>query len=113
LCLQQLHAGNQEGLRTCVEGALPLISSVAVHIDGLPLPDLAKHRVVSDLVVFTLPPDNVFGLRPGRYRGIVGGYFTIHALTTPGQHVVHLHDEVSEFDFVSDATYVISVGPHH
>jgi hypothetical protein len=113
LCLQQMNAGNEEGLRTCVESALPLISNVAVEIDGVPLRDLHKHRVVSDLVVFTLPLDNVFGLREGRYRGIVGGYFTIHALTTPGQHVVHLHDEVSDFDFVSDATYMISVGPHH
>jgi len=112
-CLLRLNAGNEEGLRACVEGALPLITNVAVDIDGLHLRDLHEHRVVSDLVGFTLPGDNLFGLRGGRYRGIVGGYFLIHAPMAAGQHVVHLHDEVPDFDFVSDVTYMISVGAHH
>ncbi len=112
-CLLDENAGNEEGLRACVEGALPLITNVAVEIDGSRLRDLHEHRVVSDLVNFALPDDNLFGLRAGRYRGIVGGYFLIHAPMAAGQHVVRLHDEVPDFDFVSDVTYLISVGAHH
>lgn len=112
-CILHLDAASEDGLRACVEEALTLITSVAVEIDGVPLYALEKHLFISRLVGLTLPTDNVFGLIAGPYQGIMGGYFLIHAPMPAGQHVIHLHDEVATFDFVSDVTYVISVAAHH
>lgn len=113
VCVLHLDAETEDGCRAGVEEALALIANVSADIDGIPLKGLESYRVLSPLFSFTLSPDNIFGLPPGEYQAIVGGYFLIHTPLSAGQHVIHFHDEFPDFGLVSDVTYVISVGSHH
>lgn len=102
----------EDELRACVEEALPQFTNVSADIDGKPVNALEKYRVISGLFDFTLPTDNIFGLPPGEYQAVIGGYFLMHTPFSVGQHVVRFHDELPEIGLVSDVTYMLSVEPH-
>jgi hypothetical protein len=110
-CIAPFDGNTEEELRACVEGALPFITNVGVDIDGTRVQRVESFLSISDLVSVTLPVDNIFGLPAGDYQIVSGGYFLIHAPLSPGQHVIHMHDEVPAFDLVFDVTYRISVAP--
>jgi hypothetical protein len=113
LCLLHFDAETEEGLRACVEEALTHFTNVSADIDGKQLSALEKYRVISGLFDFTLPDGNIFGLPPGQYQAVIGGYFLMHTPLSVGRHVIHFHDELPEVGFVSDVTYMLSVGPHN
>jgi hypothetical protein len=105
-------ADTVEELRAYVVDTLAYFT-VSADIDGVPLQNLQRYSFVSPLHGLALPPDNVLDWLPGDYEAIDGGYFVMHTPFSKGQHVIHFHAEAAAFDFVSDVTYVISVGPQH
>jgi hypothetical protein len=107
-----LDANTVDELRAGVVGVLAPFN-VSADIDGVPLRNMQQYSFVSPLHDLTLPPDNVLGLPPGDYEAIDAGYFLMHAPFTKGRHVIHFHAEAAAYDFVSDVTYVIDVGPEH
>ena len=102
----------EDELRACVEEALPQFTNVSADIDGKHVNALEKYRLISGLFDFTLPTDNIFGLPPGQYQAVIGGYFLMHTPFSVGQHVIHFHDELPAIGLVSDVTYMLSVEPH-
>ena len=88
---------------------LSAITNIAADVDGVPIKDLDRYRVLSPLSTFTLPADNVFGLAPGDYQYILEGFFLLLAPPAVGEHVIHLHDEFP--GGISDVTYNIAVAP--
>jgi hypothetical protein len=113
LCVLHIDADTEEECRAGIEEVLQLITNVAADVDGQPLQDLQSYRVMSGLFSLTLPPDNIFGLPPGQYQAVSGGYFVMHTPLSAGQHVIHFHDEVPEFGAIFDVTYLLTVGAQH
>jgi len=110
LCVLHIDADTEEECRASIEEVLQLITNVAADVDGQPLQDLQSYRVISGLFSLNLPSDNIFGLPPGQYQAVAGGYFVMHTPLSAGQHVIHFHDEVPDFALVFDVTYVLNVG---
>ena len=112
LCILHFDGETEDELRACVEEALPQFTNVSADIDGKHVNALEKYRLISGLFDFTLPTDNIFGLPPGQYQAVIGGYFLMHTPFSVGQHVIHFHDELPAIGLVSDVTYMLSVEPH-
>ena len=107
--LLTVDADTEEGLRAAVQAGVDAITNIAADVDGVPIKDLDRYRVLSPLSTFTLPADNVFGLAPGDYQYILEGFFLLLAPPAVGEHVIHLHDEFP--GGISDVTYNIAVAP--
>jgi hypothetical protein len=99
----------QEG-RACAAGFLTSATKLRSEVDDVPLQSLSSYRTQSPLFRFTVPRDNVFGLTPPLTRdGISDGFWIMLAPLSPGQHRVHFHGELSDFQFVVDVTYRLTV----
>jgi hypothetical protein len=107
-CILGLSADTEDGLNACIEGSLGELKTARAEVDGVPLA-LDKHRFITKLFEFTLPDNNIFGLPPGSYQAVAGGYFVMLPPLSVGEHVIRFHTEFPAFSFVSDVTYNLSV----
>jgi hypothetical protein len=93
------------------------VTALEASVDGVPIPDLKRYRVVSPAFTTTFPPGNPFNVavKEGAHqslRAVADGYYLYLAPLSAGQHVIHLHNEVLLPDgslFKADSTYNLTV----
>jgi hypothetical protein len=102
----------------CVNLASAIASDViavrSVDIDGVPVDNIDRYRVVSSAVPLAVPADdfwiNFVGERGPFTFGVFGGFGLFIQPLAPGQHVLHAATTVpGEADF--EITYTITVLP--
>lgn len=104
-------------LRAAAAGAIDGLTDVRFDIDGASVPDLkTKFRVQSPAFGFTLPDDNLFTaigegtFLSGQYfPGVDDGVYVMVPPLSPGQHQLHFHGYLPQWDFTLDVTYQINV----
>jgi hypothetical protein len=103
-------------LAALAAGFMDLAANLALEVDGVALADVASYRAASpepyDVV---LPEDDVFAaVCPDSYPRVIPsigeGYYVMLAPLSAGEHTVHLHGEVPDFGFTTDAVYHLTVG---
>jgi hypothetical protein len=92
---------------------IDIFDSVACEIDGVSVSDLGSYRLGTadgDAYMVYLPEDSGWGLDPGFYGPTMddGVYILIRPLSV-GEHTIHFHTEASEYGFVTDVTYDLTV----
>ena len=109
VCLLHIDGETEEELRRCALDGLATIS-LATDVDGVAIDHLNKYFVLTSLVGFTLPEENVLELPAGEHQAVFAGYMLLFHPLPVGEHVIHLHDEFAD-GFVSDVTYNLTVTP--
>jgi hypothetical protein len=91
--------------------------SLQADVDGRQVHHLPRYKISrivqpDPLRVFNvaLVENNILGAPAGTYRGVGDGYYLMLAPLSRGQHTIHFHGEVPDFDFVVDVTYNLTVG---
>jgi hypothetical protein len=95
--------------RACAALVIDTVSDLAAEIDGVPVQDLEKYRVVSPNFYFTAPPDNLLGVPADTGQSVGDGYYLMVAPLSAGPHTIHFTATVNMFDFVLDITYYLNV----
>jgi hypothetical protein len=94
------------------------IRNLSVTVDGKPVSNLDRFRVVSPEFTFSAPSPWIFGETGGEGTSVGDGYFLFLTPFSPGTHTVHVSgdfhfsvDEGDPFDFdaFADVTFVITV----
>jgi hypothetical protein len=93
LCILHIDAETVEELRACVHQFTDTLTNVSADVDGVSVQGLARYSIDSPLFGFSLPTNNVLGLPPGQYQGVVGGFFVMFKPLPPGEHVIRDHDD--------------------
>jgi hypothetical protein len=97
------------------EGAQVLInlgSNYSVNLDGQDLNNVGDYRFTSDLFYFTANPDFVNWdpcVVPGPQPGVADGYWMMLKPLSHGEHTLQFHAEVTDWGWVLDVTYNITV----
>ena len=86
-------------------------------VDGVPIPDLKRYRVVSPSFTITLPPGNLVDLAVAEgsqrlLRSVADGYYLFLPPLSPGKHVIRIRNEgilSNGSTFKADATYNLTV----
>jgi hypothetical protein len=108
ICVLNLDGETEEEVRACAEDAITTITNVVAEVDGVAVEGLADFQLTTPLFTFTLPEDNVLELPAGDHQAINAGFHLLLEPLSPGEHVVHMHDEFPD-GFVSDVTYHLTV----
>jgi hypothetical protein len=110
MTVEELHARAAEQMSVIVQG------SMFLTVDGVPVPDVEKGRVVSDAFQYAFPEDNVGQhVGQGTTRGIYApavsdGYWVMLKPLPVGDHTIHFGGTVgSPYDFTLDITYELTV----
>jgi len=103
------YGGTPQELRACATSVVK--TNLQVTIDGVPVKNPSRYLVTSPLYFFTVPDDNVLGVPAGSGWSVSHGAFFMLAPLSPGQHTMHVHGEMPEYDFVYDWNYDITVTP--
>ncbi|MFZ2899156.1 MAG: hypothetical protein WA004_11065 [Saprospiraceae bacterium] len=104
-----------EWLTDEVETALTFIdvSSLSVTIDGNNVSNMGSYKFVSDPFDCTVNPDLANCVDPcatGEPQPtVMGGYYVMLKPLSKGQHTVHYHMYIPEWNALQDATYNITV----
>ena len=118
-------ASDLEGLGDTPEERLETANFLADHarnlsvtIDGVPVNNIHRFRVVSPEFTFNAPTPWIFGETGGLGTSVGDGYFILLTPLSTGTHTIHIggdfHFSVAEgdpfdFDAFADTTYVITV----
>ena len=90
-------------------------ANVACELDGFPVRHIERYRVASAPFSVEFPDNNVFqyfgcDVSPGTYSPFVSdGIFLMLAPLSRGQHTLHFHGELPDFNFALDITYHLTV----
>ena len=89
------------------------------EVDGTPIQNLDRYRVVSPLFTYTVPDNNIFQIFGENFPGgstspsvSDGVYLMLHPLSA-GKHVIHFTGEIPTYNFGLDVTYNLQVGGGH
>lgn len=85
------------------------LSVVRARVDGQRIKDLRTYMTVSDQFHVDIPPDAIFGLRPGPREAFAVGVFLLFRPLSPGSHTITLYDEFSN-GFKAGVTVHVTVG---
>ena len=83
------------------------VTALFCEVDGIPIQDLARYRIVSPQFSFTAPTPWIFGGTGGTGTSVSDGYFLLLAPLSPGLHTLHFGSTA----FGIDATYYLTVAP--
>jgi hypothetical protein len=107
------HGDNEQELRDLANSYIDETTDLNASIDGVPVGNLASHRVESPLFSFVLPEHNAWG-QP-TWAGITAysvdaGYYLLIKPLAKGLHVIHVEGTFPQFGpFVIDTAYTITV----
>lgn len=105
-------------MRAAVEELIDGVTNISVQLDGEPVGRV--QRIRSRVFAVTMPEDNFFdapcataGGSPGGVypTAVDDGYYASLRPLSPGEHTLHFHAEVPDFDVVLDTTYNLTVVP--
>ena len=106
---------NDQELKTCAMGG-DEYGVISATLDGKTLKDLQKYRTQTPYYIITVPEDNIFDNKPGKYRGISDGFFVFLEPLPPGKHDLQLSTSVSnpvesQYNYAAESLYHLLVGP--
>lgn len=115
------HGDTKKEQRSCAKFWADHIveASLFCEIDGLPVTNLERYRVVSPQCEFTAPTPWVFGAVGGPGTAVVDGYYLLLRPLSKGDHSIHFggafHFSVADgdpfdADFGIDTTHHLTVG---
>jgi hypothetical protein len=110
-------AKTESDLRNCAVAQQNKVKSIQVIVDGVPLQDLKKYRVLSSSFTITLPKDNILGRPSGVTQAISDGNWVFLKPLSPGKHEIHFSGVSVDYtttgtqNFAQDVLYNITVGP--
>jgi hypothetical protein len=96
-------------LRACAKGFADAFTGLSLTIDGVPVPDLSRFRVHSQVFHFTAAEGNAFGVPAGTTRSVADGYWALIGPLAPGQHIVSFGGTYPPGQFTTEATYQLTV----
>ena len=104
-------------LRLNAESNVDGAANLSFRVDGLKIPNLAKHySVQSTAFGFTIPDDNLFTavgegpyLGGSYFPGVDDGVYVMLAPLPPGPHNVHFHGFFPMYNYTLDITYNLVV----
>jgi hypothetical protein len=107
----------KEGLIRCNDFYMSFVDTKQFSIDGLPLTedDINDLRVVSPLFQIVYPDGNVFNQAPTnvKQRAVAEGYWVLVKGLEPGEHTIEVVSGLSEFNFLTDVTYHLTIESKH
>ena len=105
--LPPFYGANEEELRACVMKFVYV--NVQASVDGTPVRNIEAYAALTPLYQLDLPDGNVWGAPAGTYISVGKEYGFLLAPLSPGNHTIHVHGEVPDFDFVYDWVYHVTV----
>jgi hypothetical protein len=101
--------GTPAELRACAKGFADAFTDLSLTIDGVPVPDLSRFRVHSQVFHFTAADGNAFGVPAGTTRSVADGYWALIGPLAPGQHIVSFGGTYPPVQFTTEAIYQLTV----
>src|SRR5262249_16862091 len=110
-------APTEAGWRELAKRDQDAVTVLGAQVDGAPIPDLKRYRVVSPGFTITFPPGNPFNVtvQAGSnlpLRAAADGYYLFLSPLPAGQHVIQIRNELPLSDgsvFKADVTYNLTV----
>ena len=110
------HGTTEEELRGTAAYVVGLMENLSCEIDGVAVEMLEAYRTQSsEMFSLTVPDDNVFDLwgvptdAGTYYPSVADGYYVMVAPLSVGNHTIHLHGEIPDFEYVTDVTFHLTV----
>ena len=106
-------------LRSCASGFQDLATNMTCEVDGTPVRNLDRYRVVSPLFTYTVPDNNIFQIFGEDFPGgstspsVSDGVYLMLRPLSAGRHVIHVTGEIPTYNFGLDVTYNLKVGGGH
>jgi hypothetical protein len=103
-----------DAIAACAKEIVDTAIELAVEVDGVPIKNLQRYRVMSPLFTYgPLPADNILGAPAGETApAVADGFYLMLAPLSVGQHTIHFHGTFPDFPFTLDITYILTVAPH-
>jgi hypothetical protein len=107
----------EENLRQCAKSDQDAVKDVKLIVDSIPIKDLQKYRVASQLFNVTLPENNILGVSPQSTEAISDGTFIMLKGLPIGHHTIYASGLLTDFttsanlNFVSEVKYNIDIIP--
>jgi hypothetical protein len=106
---------NDQDLRKCATEGQDY-GVISATLDGVPIKNLDRYRIVSGFYNLTIPADNIFNEPPGIYRAFTNGWFVFLEPPHPGTHHLRLTVSVQnpikpQYNYASDVTYHLIIKP--
>jgi hypothetical protein len=105
----------EEQLRSCAMTQNDRVN-LAATVDGMSIPDLQTYRVQSPLFSFTVPANNIVGIKGGTTtQGVSDGYWVFLKPFSAGSHNIHFSGgstditSTSASNFSTEVTYRLTV----
>jgi hypothetical protein len=96
-------------LRACAKDIADQFTDLSLTIDGVPVSDLLRFRVHSQVFQFTAAEGNVFGVPAGTTRSVADGFWALIRPLSPGTHTVSFGGAFPPGGFTTLATYTLTV----
>jgi hypothetical protein len=107
----------KEGLIRCTDFYMSFVDTKQFSIDGLALEedDFNDFKVVSPQFQIVYPEGNVFNQMPTnlKQKAVAQGYWILVTGLEPGEHTIEIVSGLSEFDFLTDVTYYLTIEGKH
>lgn len=100
----------EEELRATAARWVDKTTDVAVELDGVAVPDMARFRVAAGPFGVVVPEASP-GVEAGVGMGVVDGYFVLFAPLAAGEHTLHVVYANSDMPAPHDVTYRLTVAP--
>jgi hypothetical protein len=106
---------NDQELRTCAMSGNEY-GVISATLDGKTLKDLQNYRTQTPYYSITVPQDNIFDNKPGKYRSISDGFFVFLEPLAPGKHDLRLSTSVSnpvdsQYNYAAESLYHLLIEP--
>ena len=87
--------------------------NLAATVDGMSLPDLQRYRVQSPLFSFTVPANNIVGIKGGTTtQGVSDGYWVFLQPLSAGNHNIHFSGGSTDITSTSGSNFSTEVTYH-
>lgn len=107
----------KEGLIRCTDFYMSKVDTKQFLIDGQALTqnDINNFAVVSPQFQIVYPEGNVFNQAPTdvRQKAVAQGYWVLVKGLEPGEHTIEVVSGLSEFSFLTDVTYHLTIENTH
>lgn len=105
------YGSNEAELRAVIEDPAFDYGTLSATVDGVAVPHLERYLVESPLYTFSVPDNNVLGVPADTGQSVAKACMFMLAPLPVGKHVIQVHGEFPNADWVEGVTFNITVVP--